>query len=169
MRRYNTIDEYNEAFRKQFKNNWEAEVKRCQNWLNGDRSYFKVGWLENCKDEKIIRDKLEYSQKMLDNIDYYVQSHSYSYKKPKSQKDNDMSFVGHGTNWAHCSMIRVPSLKRKTAWKRFYKMFPDLKGMKVITGSSSCYARDIDGKFRQTIQNASTIKLKKLKNKNKNK
>jgi len=42
-------------------------------------------------------------------------------------------------------------------------MFPDLKGMKVINGRSSCYGKDIDGKYYQTIQNASTIKLKKVK------
>ena len=100
---------------------------------------------------------------MLDNIDYYVQRHSYSYKKPRSQKDNDMSFVGEGQSWAHSSVIRVPRLKRKTAWKRFYKMFPDLKGMKTITGRSSCYGKDINGEYHQTIQNASTIKLKKIK------
>jgi hypothetical protein len=163
MKRYNSIEEYNGAFRKRFKDNWEAEVKHCQNWLNGERSYFKVGWLENCNDEKIVRDKLKYSQKMLDNIDYYVQRHSYTYKKDKVQKDNDLSFIGHGQGWAHSSQIRVPKLKRKTAWKRFYKMFPDLKGMKVITGSSSCYARNINGDMKQQIQNASTIKLKKVK------
>lgn len=163
MEKFNSIEEYNDAFRKQFKYNWEAEIKRCQNWLNGDRSCLKVGWLENVTDEEYVKDKLAYSQKMLDNIDYYVQRHSYSYKKPRSQKDNDMSFVGNGTGWSHCSSLRVPKLKRKTAWKRFYKMFPDLKDMKVITGNSSCYAQDINGKFRQTIQNASTIKLKKVK------
>jgi len=163
MKRFNSIEEYNADFRRQFKNNWETEVIHCQNWLDGERSYFKVGWLEHCKDEKYVRDKLAYSKKMLDNIDYYVQSHSYSYKKPKTQKDNDMSFVCEGQSWAYSSMIRVPRLKRKTAWKRFYKMFPDLKGMKTITGHSSCYGKYIDGKFYQTIQNASTIKLKKVK------
>ena len=163
MKRCNSIEEYNETFRKQFKDNWEAEVKHCQNWLDGERSYFKVGWLENCDDEKYVRDKLEYSQKMLDNIDYYVQRHSYSYKKPKTQKDNDLSFIGEGKCWAYSSQIRVPRLKRKNAWKRFYKMFPDLKGMKVIKGRSSCYARDKDGEMRQQIQNKSTIKLKKVK------
>ena len=163
MSSYNTIEEYNAAFRKQFKDNWEYEVKRCQNWLNGDRSYLKVGWLENITAEEYVKDKLAYSQKMLDNIDYYIQRHSYSYKKPQSQKDNDMSFVDEGQNWAYSSQIRVPSLKRKTAWKRFYKMFPDLQGMKAITGRSSCYGKDIDGVYRQTIQNASTIKLKKVK------
>lgn len=163
MKHCNSIEEYNEAFRKQFKDNWEAEVRHCQNWLNGERSYFKVGWLENCKDENTVKDKLAYSQKMLDNIDYYVQRHSYSYKKPKVQKDNDLSFVGEGTGWAHCSALRVPRLKRKNAWKRFYKMFPDLKGMKMITGKSSCYARNKDGEMKQQIQNASTIKLKRVK------
>ena len=33
--------------------------------------------------------------------------------------------------------VRVPSLKRKTAWKRFYRLFPNLKGMKIIPGSMS--------------------------------
>ena len=163
MKRYNSIEEHNAAFRKQFKDNWECEIRHCQNWLDGERSYFKVGWLEHCKDEKYVRDKLAYSQKMLDNIDYYVQSHSYSYKKPQAQKDNDLSFTGEGKSWAYSSMIRVPRLKRKTAWKRFYKMFPDLKGMKVITGHSSCHARDKDGEICQQIQHKSTIKLKKLK------
>lgn len=163
MKRSNSIEEYNASFRKQFKDNWECEVKHCQNWLNGDRSYFKVGWLENCNDEKIVKDKLAYAENMLKNIDYYVQRHSYSYKKPQSQKDNDMSFVGKGTGWAHSSVIRVPSLKRKTAWKRFYKMFPDLKGMKTITGRSSCGMYDSNHNWHQAIQNTSTIKLKKMK------
>ena len=162
MKNFNTIEEYNEAFRKQFKYKWEAEIKHCQNWLDGERSYFKVGWLENCEDEKYIKNRLEYALDKLNNIDYYVQRHSYSYKKPKSQKDNDLSFVGEGTGWAYCSVIRVPSLKRKSAWKRFYKMFPDLKGMKTITGKSSCYGREDDGKIRQQIQHDSMIKLKKI-------
>ena len=162
MKRSNSIEEYNDDFRKHFKENWECEVRHCQNWLDGHRSYFKVGWLENCNDKKIVIDKLAYSQKMLDNIDYYVQRHSYTYKKPKVQKDNDLSFVGEGIGWSHCSAIRVPKLKRKTAWKRFYKMFPDLKGMKVIPGKSSCYAHDKNGEMKQQIQHSSTIKLKKV-------
>ena len=162
MDKFNSIEEYNDSFRKHFKDTWECEVRHCQNWLDGHRSYFKVGWLENINDEKIVRDKLAYSKKMLDNINYYVQNHSYSYKKPKTQKDNDLSFIGEGTEWAYCSVIRVPRLKRKTAWKRFYKMFPDLKGMKIITGKSSCYARDKNGEMKQQIQHSSTIKLKKL-------
>lgn len=162
MKNYNSIEEYNEAFRKQLKDTWEAEVKHCQNWLDGHRSYSKVGWLDTCNDVEYVKQKLEFANKILNNIDYYVQSHSYKYKKPQAQKDNDLSFIGEGKSWAYSSQIRVPRLKRKNAWKRFYKMFPDLKGMKVIQGRSSCYARDKDGEMRQQIQNKSTIKLKKV-------
>ena len=48
MKRYNSIEEHNEAFRKQFKEGWEAEIRHCQNWLDGDRSFFNVGWLVHC-------------------------------------------------------------------------------------------------------------------------
>ena len=162
MKKCNSIEEYNEAYRKQMTETWETVVRHCQNWLNGERSYFKVGTLDRCKDKAYVEDQLEYANKILNNIDYYVQRHSYTYKKPHKQKDNDLSFVGKGEGWAYSPQIRVPSLKRKTAWKRFYKMFPDLKGMKIIHGRSSCYGRDADGEVRQQIQHSSTIKLKKI-------
>ena len=51
--------------------------------------------------------------------------------------------------------VRVPSLKRKSAWKRFYRLFPQFKGRNTITGySTSCY---IKGGL-----NPSTIKLKNI-------
>lgn len=153
MKKDNSIEEYNASYRKQFKDRWECELRECQNWLKGERSFSKVGWLEDCKDEAYVRWKLEYAQRMLDKIDYYVQRHSYSYKKSQPQKDNDLSFIGHGSYWAYSSKIRVPSLKRKSAWKRFYKMFPDLKGMKIIPGSSVSTYNGL---------NKSTIKLKKI-------
>lgn len=162
MKRCNSLEEYTNAFREHFKDNWETVVKQCQNWLNGERSYFKVGWLECIDDEKIVKDKLGYANKMLAEIDYHVQRYSYTYEKPQRQKDNDLSFIGESDGWAHSPQIRVPSLKRKTAWNRFYKMFPDLKGMKIIHGCSSCYGRDADGEVRQQIQHSSTIKLKKI-------
>ena len=163
MKKCNSIEEYNEVYRKQMTDTWETVIKYCQNWLNGERSYFKVGTLDRCEDKSYVEDQLEYANKILNNIDYYVQRHSYSYKKPSKQKDNDLSFIGEGKGWAHCSALRVPKLKRKTAWKRFYKMFPDLKGMKIIPGKSSCYARDNNGEVHQQIQHSSTIKLKKVK------
>jgi hypothetical protein len=86
MKKGNSIEEYNAAFRKQFNDTWERELKNCQNWLDGHRSFSKVGWLDNCKDEAYVKQKLAYAQRMLDNIDYYVQKHSYSYKKSQPKK-----------------------------------------------------------------------------------
>lgn len=154
--KFNSIEEYNDAYRKQLKDTWESEIRLYKNWLDGHRSYQKVGWLVECHkmtDEEIKR-KLEYANNILNNLDYLVQSHSYKYKKPQTNKDNDLSFVGKGEGWENSSHIRVPSLKRKTAWKRFYKMFPDLIGKKVIHGSSVSEYHGL---------NKSTIKLKKVK------
>lgn len=68
-----------------------------------------------------------------------------------SYYDNSIS-LGEGIKYSR--NVRVPKLKRKTAWKRFYKLFPHLKGMKVIPGSSQpCHAYGV---------NPSTIKLKKI-------
>jgi hypothetical protein len=33
MKNFNSIEEYNAAFRKQFKDNWECEIRHCKNWL----------------------------------------------------------------------------------------------------------------------------------------
>ena len=52
-------------------------------------------------------------------------------------------------------VVRVLSLKRKAAWKRFYKLFPHLKGKSVIHGS--CQPTVAYG------VNPSMIKLKKVK------
>ena len=164
MSGYNTIEEYNAAYRKQLKDNWESEIRLYKNWLDGHRSYHKVGWLAGCHNmtDTEVKRKLDYANNILNNLDYLVQSHSYSYKKPKSHKDNDGSFTSK-YDYSHSDIIRVPSLKRKTAWKRFYKMYPQLKGKKSIPGRSSCYAPDVNGDYKQTIQHESTIKLKKIK------
>ena len=92
---------------------------------------------------------------------------SYSGRTVMPHKDNWMIYqplpgdgyydgplsLGEGIeNWRG---IRVPKLKRKTAWKRFYKLFPHLKGKKIIHGSSQpMHAYGV---------NASTIKLKKVR------
>ena len=93
MKKCNSIEEYNEAYRKQMIETWETVVMHCQNWLNGERSYFKVGTLDRCKEQKYVEEQLAYANNILNNIDYYVKRHSYTYKKPKAQKDNDLSFV----------------------------------------------------------------------------
>lgn len=55
--------------------------------------------------------------------------------------------------------IRVPKLKRKTAWKRFYKLFPHLKGMKIYRGRSKMF----DDKCNLIDLPDSFIPLKKIK------
>ena len=45
--------------------------------------------------------------------------------------------------------VRVPSLKRKSAWKRFYRLFPNLKDMKTIHGSMSSV---VNGYGKSTIK-----------------
>lgn len=55
--------------------------------------------------------------------------------------------------------IRVPSLKRKTAWKRFYKLFPHLKGKKVWNGRS----RNFDNNGNPEDLPKSFIPLKQVK------
>ena len=43
--KFNSIEEYNAAYRKQLKNTWESEIRLYKNWLDGHRSYQKVVWL----------------------------------------------------------------------------------------------------------------------------
>lgn len=154
--KFNSIEEYNAAYRKQLIETWETEARLYRNWLDGHRSRAMVGFLADRygMTEEYAKERLAYANKILNNIDHYVQRNSYNYKKPETMKDNDLSFVGKGEGWANSSVIRVPSLKRKTAWKRFYKMFPDLIGKKVIHGSR---VSEYHG------MNKSTIKLKKTK------
>lgn len=45
------------------------------------------------------------------------------------RKDNSPLSFGYRRKHDYCrNTIRVPKLKRKTAWKRFYSIFPHLKG-----------------------------------------
>lgn len=62
--------------------------------------------------------------------------------------------ISCGEGIENSPIVRVPKLKRKTAWKRFYRLFPHLKGKKVIPGSSASLYMGL---------NKSTIKLKKTK------
>lgn len=83
-----------------------------------------------------------------DTIDHEARRAMYSFVKELPFKDN----AGYPIQHYHGdSRIRVPSLKRKTAWKRFYKMYPELKGKDYITGYSTGGAK-----------RASFIKLKQI-------
>ena len=165
MKRANTIEQYEERFRRSFLRNWTAEVRMCRAWLDGFRDWQHVGYLSDLMyiTDEGVRQKLEYAESMVKNVDYYTRRHLYSWRRPQSQKDNDGNFTAKGEGWAHSPQIRVPKLKRKSAWKRFYRMFPDLKGKDTITGSSSCWYRDKNGDYKRGPWHYSTIKLKKVK------
>lgn len=154
--KFNSIEEYCSYHKAKLKKDWEDEIRLYQNWLDGHRSRAMVGFLadRHTMTEEYARERLAYANEVLSNLDYIVRKYSYSYKKPMPKKDNDSSFVCNGTWWANSSKTRVPSLKRKGAWKKFYKMFPDLKGMKSINGSPCSVYHGL---------NKSTIKLKKAK------
>jgi hypothetical protein len=46
---------------------------------------------------------------------------------PKPERKDNKTYINFGSGSSGSSMIRYPSKKRKTAWKRFYKLFPHLK------------------------------------------
>lgn len=91
----------------------------------------------------VVRDYLKEQLQSLESrladtatIEYQARHNMYNFVKELPFKDNAgytiQRYVGYFD-----SKIRVPSLKRKTAWKRFYKMFPGLKGREYITGHST--------------------------------
>ena len=106
--------------------------------------------------------------KVDNKTNHWKRTGSYTFQKKLPNKDNRTIYeenldsdgywdkpISTGEGIEHWRGVRVPSLKRKAAWKRFYKLFPHLKGKKIIHGSSQpMHAYGV---------NASTIKLKKVK------
>ena len=59
---------------------------------------------------------------------------SYRYFKRFVNKDNQKFVYNSGSGYRG-NVVRVPSMKRSNAtWKKFYELFPDLKGMKMYRG-----------------------------------
>lgn len=60
---------------------------------------------------------------------------SYRYFKRFVNKDNQKFVYNTSGSGSNRNTIRIPSLKRSNAtWKRFYELFPKLKGMKMYRG-----------------------------------
>lgn len=76
-------------------------------------------------------------------------------------RDNKCQFTLTGSICGSSSVTRVPRLKRKSTWKRFYKMFPGLKGKTSIKGLSNSNGRHEWCGGNRNI-NTSLIKLKKV-------
>ena len=49
----------------------------------------------------------------------------YFSKMPKRARQDNKDFVNRGTGGSNRNSIRYPKKKRKTAWKRFYKLSKD--------------------------------------------
>lgn len=67
------------------------------------------------------------------NVDcqkYHRQSYKTMPKLPK-QDNKTYKSTGHSSHTSNACKIRYPKKCRKTAWKRFYKLFPELKPDKL--------------------------------------
>lgn len=156
----NNVDEYFEKIKPQIISNikWELryyeEIKLKDAINKNDFKYIK--YYQQHIDT--LRNILN-NEKSLNN---YVWRHCYNFKKSLPAKDNYNIYEDNSNRNLgdpKSPIIRVPSLKRKTAWKRFYKLYPALKGLSKIEGSYSTWGGG--GKFPCGI-NPSTIKLKKI-------
>jgi hypothetical protein len=58
------------------------------------------------------------------NMQYAL--HSSLHTMPKNPRQDNKAYVNSGSNGSNRTKIRYPKLCRKTAWKRFYKLFPKL-------------------------------------------
>lgn len=52
--------------------------------------------------------------------------HADTKKMAKEPRKDNKSYINYGNRDGRMGIIRYPSKKRKTAWKRFYKLFPHL-------------------------------------------
>ena len=52
---------------------------------------------------------------------------NYSLMPKEPKQDNKNPLSNYPTNYYNSNTIRYPKKCRKTAWKRFYKLFPVLK------------------------------------------
>jgi hypothetical protein len=62
--------------------------------------------------------------------DQIHQHHSMSAMAKPERQDNK-TFINRGSGGCNANKIRFPKKARKTAWKRFYRLFPHLKPQEV--------------------------------------
>lgn len=64
--------------------------------------------------------------------DRFYSQRDYFLRPDKIRKDNKQTINrGSGNQGSLMDMVRFPKKSRKTAWKRFYKLFPQFKGMNI--------------------------------------
>ena len=57
----------------------------------------------------------------------HLLNHRFYTENTKPERKDNKSYINYGNRDGKAGRIRYPSKKRKTAWKRFYKLFPHLK------------------------------------------
>jgi len=57
--------------------------------------------------------------------------HSETKKMTKPARQDNKTFINRGSCGTNANKIRFPKKVRKTAWKRFYRLFPHLKPKEV--------------------------------------
>ena len=48
-------------------------------------------------------------------------------KMPKNPRQDNKTYINYGSSGHNRDKIRLPRKVRKTAWKRFFKLFPWIK------------------------------------------
>ena len=62
----------------------------------------------------------------------HLLNHRFYTENTKPERKDNKSYINYGNRDGKAGRIRYPSKKRKTAWKRFYKLFPHLKPQEPI-------------------------------------
>jgi hypothetical protein len=77
--------------------------------------------------QKITTDEKEYMGHWYLSYEEQKKTHlSYKHNTSLERQDNK-TFINTGSHHSNANKIRYPKKVRKTAWKRFYKLFPKLK------------------------------------------
>lgn len=103
-----------------------------------DKNYlFRSKELKNAIEIYELSDKVGFNEELIFSYWYIIRSikkerHEEYKKKPRRVRKDNKDTINRGGH-SNRNTIRKPKKKRKTAWKRFYKLFPsfDPKNKKV--------------------------------------
>lgn len=93
---------------------------------------YQIKKLQNIKYVNDIYDKLNIDEKnRYLHWEYYFKYqqkiHDDNKKNSKPPRKDNKDYINYGSGGGSWPTIRYPKKCRKTAWKRFYKLFPHLK------------------------------------------
>ena len=113
----------------------KALYEYCRNWM-----MWEVEFDINYQTDEFTLVPLEKALEMLENdrrrtIGRCLYNKWNGYQKRIVNKDNQKFVYNDSNGGSNKNTIRIPSLKRSNAtWKRFYELFPFLKGKKTYRG-----------------------------------